>query len=58
MKIKKTNKGFGLFEFKDRYDTKCSLQDSSLATKAAIWFGVDDTEPKVMAKDAKKFNIS
>ena len=27
------------------------MQDSSLATEPAIWFGVDDPEPKIMRKD-------
>ena len=46
---KTTERGFGLFEFQDKYGAKCSLQDSSLATEPAIWFGVDDADPKIMA---------
>lgn len=41
LKKKTTERGFGLYEFKDKYGQKCSLQDSSLATESAIWFGVD-----------------
>lgn len=41
----KTERGFGLIKFTDRYHQECSLQDSSLATEAAIWFGVDDSGP-------------
>ena len=40
MKVKKTQRGFSLIEFEDRYKQKCSLQKSSLATEDAIWLGV------------------
>lgn len=48
MKLKKTRtaRGFALVEFKDRYDNRCSLQKSSLATEDAIWLGIDDAAPK------------
>lgn len=52
-----TNRGFKLGEFTDRYGVKCSIQESSLATEAAIWFGVDDVDPQIMASDAKKLGI-
>lgn len=51
LKKEKTNRGFGLITFTDRYGSKCSIQDSSLATEPAIWFGVDDANPQIMAKD-------
>lgn len=38
---KVTKRGFGYYEFKDKYGQECSLQDSSLASEAAVWFGVD-----------------
>jgi len=44
MKKEKTERGFGIIEFKDRYGNKCSLQKSSLATEDAIWFGINDTD--------------
>jgi hypothetical protein len=43
MKLKKygvSDRGFIGYEFEDLYDSKCSIQESSLATKDAIWFGV------------------
>lgn len=46
-----TNRGFGIYEFYDMYGSPCSLQDSSLATEAAIWFGLAHTEPIMMASD-------
>lgn len=52
MKIEKTGRGFSLIQFTDKYNVKCSLQESSLATEDCIWLGVDDVEPKIMVKDA------
>lgn len=45
-KVIVTDRGFELIEFEDRYNQKCSLQQSSLADYAhpgtsAIWLGVD-----------------
>jgi hypothetical protein len=34
-----TNRGFSLIEFRDYYEHKCTLQESSLATEEAIWLG-------------------
>lgn len=50
MRIKKvkTQRGFAGIEFKDRYDAKCSIQKSSIATEDAIWFGVYDADPKIL----------
>jgi hypothetical protein len=43
MKLERRNtgRGFGRYEFKDRYGEECSLQKSSLATEDAIWFGCE-----------------
>ena len=38
--IETTQRGFSLFKFTDRYDKKCSLQKSSLATEDCIWLGL------------------
>ena len=35
----KTERGFVRVEFTDKYGESCSLQESSLATEAAIWLG-------------------
>lgn len=40
--IKHTERGFAISEFKDRYDEKCSIQNSSLATEPCVWLGVHD----------------
>ena len=42
-----TARGFEVLRFKDRYNEECSLQESSLATEAAVWLGVDTVIPKV-----------
>lgn len=59
MKIKKskTGRGFGLMQFEDRYGSKCSIQKSSLATEDAIWLGIDDAEPQILALDAFKLGL-
>lgn len=59
MKINKgiTHRGFALFEFEDRYAAKCSLQKSSLATEDAIWLGVDDPDPRVLASEASSLGV-
>ncbi|MEE9214837.1 MAG: hypothetical protein V3U54_08605 [Thermodesulfobacteriota bacterium] len=35
-----TNRGFRRDEFFDIYGDKCSIQESSLATKEALWLGM------------------
>ena len=54
MKVVKTARGFSVIEFKDRYDNKCSIQDSSLATEDCIWLGIDDANPQIMASQVMK----
>jgi len=36
---------------------ECSLQESFLATETAIWLGITDTQPKIMAADAIQLGI-
>ena len=57
LKLKKTERGFGFIEFKDKYNIQCSIQKSSLATEDAIWFGVDDAEPRIMSSDAIRLGL-
>jgi len=49
-----TERGFGRWNFDDLYGKGCSLQDSSLAGEAAIWFGIDNAEPIIMASKTNK----
>jgi hypothetical protein len=45
MQTTKTERGFRIGKFDDVDGKPCSLQESSLATEAAIWFGVQDATP-------------
>lgn len=58
----RTNRGFQTIEFKDRYANECSLQQSSLADcsspgAGAVWLGIDNPKPQIMAVDAKRLGI-
>ncbi len=53
IKMSFTGRGFAIGEFDDLYGAKCSIQESSLADKPAIWLGVHYPEVKVMSVDAK-----
>lgn len=39
MKISKTERGFDLIEFTDKYGHDCVIQKSSIATQNCIWIG-------------------
>ena len=43
MKIEYTDRGFAIVRFTDLDGSLCSLQESSLASESAIWFGVSKT---------------
>lgn len=47
MKKTTTERGFELVEFKDSKGVECSIQQSSIATEEAIWFGCDDADPQI-----------
>lgn len=60
--VKKTERGFQLIEFRDRNDCLCALQVSSLAEykkpgTSAVWLGVKDVKPMIMAQHAIKLGI-
>lgn len=57
MKTEYNQRGFAHIDFKDRYGLKCSIQKSSLAFEDAIWLGVDDAEPRIMAADAARYGL-
>lgn len=52
-----TERGFPIVRFNDFYGTKCSIQNSSLADEDALWIGVSDAEPKVLASQARRFGV-
>lgn len=58
MSLEKTSRGFAIAHFDDLYGAKCSIQKSSLATDDAIWLGVDDANPKILASQAKSVGIT
>lgn len=57
MEKKKTERGFGYYEFEDTNGTKCTLQESSSAMEPKIWLGPSEANPQIMASDAKKMGI-
>ena len=57
MKREYTPTGFVRLAFTDRYDQTCSVQESSLATEEALWVGLDDADPKVMAAHAASVGV-
>lgn len=56
LKIEKTGRGFAIANFRDSKGVQCSIQKSSLATADAIWLGVDDADPRVLASVAGVIN--
>lgn len=52
---RRTGRGFRVMEFEDYYGASCSLQQSSLADTDAVWLGINDADPKVMAADAIRY---
>jgi len=49
-----TPRGFALRKFSDLYGASCSIQKSSLATDDAIWLGVDDADPQILASKVRE----
>lgn len=56
MKLKETTtqRGFKLIEFEDLYNAKCNIQKSSLASYDAIWFGLENADPKILASKVQE----
>lgn len=59
-----TGRGFPYVCFDDCYGKEASIQESSRAVIEGegdplgwIWFGIDDPEPKIMARDAEKLGM-
>lgn len=57
MRMAKTERGFALTKFTDRYDVPCSLQESSLACEPCIWFGADEIGLKRFEPDGGWIDI-
>ena len=57
LEFEQTPRGFAIAGFKDRYGADCSIQESSLAEEAAIWLGVDNSDPRIMASQAAEYGL-
>jgi hypothetical protein len=53
-----TARGFPVVEFLDSNGKSCTLQKSSLATDDAIWLGIEDAEPKILASRAAAHGVN
>jgi len=49
-----TDRGFKLIQFRDLFNAKCSVQESSLGSTHAIWLGIDDPDPQILASQTKQ----
>ena len=54
MRLKKTERGFRIREFRDLYRHECSMQESSLAFQPAVWLGVGDSRMHLDRRMAKR----
>lgn len=57
IEFKTTARGFTYGTFTDLYGAECSIQNSSLATDDAIWLGIDDPNPMIMASQASAYGV-
>lgn len=65
---KVSDRGFFGVSFKDTYQTECSLTQSSVIGgyvdsrerpgSSAVWLGVKEVRPMIMARDAEKYGIA
>ncbi len=51
--MKKTERGFNYVKFIDLYGKEYSIQESSLATDDAIWFGIDNPQITIFEDNNK-----
>lgn len=54
---KHTGRGFEYYEFKDINGYDCTIQKSSIATKNAIWLGLESASPMILHGDATRLGI-
>lgn len=57
IKFKRTPRRFPYVEFKDCYGSQCSIQLSSSLELDCLWIGINDAEPKIMARDANELGL-
>jgi hypothetical protein len=58
MKLDVTNRGFARSDFEDLYGSKCSIQESSLATDDAIWLGVHEGSKDYEDKKSVRMHLN
>lgn len=54
MELNLNERGFPTGYFEDKNGTKCSIQESSIATERCIWLGIHEANPQIMTSDAIK----
>jgi len=57
MKRETTDRGFGLLKSVDLYGAAFNVQESSIASEKAIWLGVEDANPLVLAAHAQQLGV-
>lgn len=57
MKAGETSRGFAFVQFADSHGVTCSLQKSSSAAGDAIWLGVDEAAPRILASQAAAHGV-
>lgn len=66
--LTKTSRGFSILNFEDSYGLPCSVQCSSAVDfdyenglnnpgSSYLWIGIDDVQPKIMARDAWEYGV-
>ena len=53
-----TSRGFAIRKYEDLYKAKYSIQKSSLAAIDAIWFGIDEANPRILKSHAINMGIA
>lgn len=53
IKLRATQRGFSIGEFKDSYGMECKIQKSSIATEDCIWLGITNPKLTVFENDQK-----
>lgn len=58
LKLEPTQRGFARADFEDLYGSHCSIQESSLATEAAIWLGVHEGSPHYEDRTSSRMHLN
>ena len=58
LKLRRTERGFARADFEDLYGSKCSIQQSSLATDDAIWLGVHEGSLHYEKQESSRMHLN